>query len=494
MRAIRTILSGCVVAGLACGGGGGESSTGSGGSETSSGDPTTASATALETSNVTDEPGTSTPGTSTIEPPTTGTTDEPDTTATSAEPTTGDATTGGVDPAGPCPPLPAPAGEVVMVTPDQAGELANIVASAASGTTILLADGTYDVSGVLMHFTTPGLTLRSASGDRDAVVLEANYGTGETALIVASDTTIADLTLARAFYHPIHITGTATANTENVRIYNVKVIDPGQQAIKINPSPEGFYSDGGLIACSHLELTDAGRAQVKDNCYTGGVDGHSAQGWVIRDNYIEGFWCEQGLSEHGVHMWVTCRDTLVERNVIVDCARGIGFGLGENGNGKTREYGDDPCPGVAGYLGHIDGVIRNNTVLARRPELLASQAGFDSGIALEQACNPQVHHNTIASLMPPFAGMEYRWPNTSAILKNNLVSHSIKQRDGAMAVEANNIVDAPLTHFVDAPGGDLHLAADSPAIGAGEPGLVDVDFEGDPRDGAPDVGADERVP
>lgn len=442
------------------------------------------------------DPATSSPTSGPTGSPTSGPTGSPTSDSSTSDPTTGDPTdtTGGPDPGSPCPPWPAPEGEVIDVTPDQAGELANIVASAASGATIRLADGEYDVSGVLMHFTTPGLTLRSASGDRDAVVLDAKYGSGETALIAASDTTIADITLARAFYHPIHVTGGPDANTENVRIYNVKVIDPGEQAIKVNPSPEVYYSDDGLVACSHLELTDAGRPMIKNNCYTGGVDAHSARGWEIRDNYIEGFWCEQGLSEHAIHMWVTCRDTVVERNVIVDCVRGVGFGLGDGGNGKTRDYGDDPCPGVDGYIGHIDGEIRNNTVLAARPEMFASQFGFDSGVALEQACGAKVYHNTIASLQPPFTAIEYRWPNTRAEIKNNLVTHAIKERDGATAVLEANLADAPLSHFVDAAAGDLHLAADSPAVDAGVAGLVGSDYEGDPRDGAPDVGADERVP
>lgn len=498
MRKSPALLGSCLLATIACGDAG------------PAGDPTSGATTpgtgSADTTASASEPTAATESTSNP-PTTTATTPEPSdslatdtiTTATlTSDPTTDttatdDTTTGDIDPAGPCPPLPPPAGPVIDVTPDQAGELANLVATAATGTTLSLADGTYDVSAVLLHFTTPGLTLRSASGNRDAVILAANYGSGETALISASDTTIADITLGGAFYHPIHITGAATTNTSNIRIYNVKVIDPGQQAIKINPSPEGFYSDDGVVACSHLELTDAGRPHIKDNCYTGGVDAHAARNWQIRDNYIEGFWCEQGLSEHAVHMWVTARDTLVERNVIVDCARGVGFGLGENGNGNTRDYGDDPCPGVAGYLGHIDGVIRNNTVLARRPELFASQAGFDSGVALEQACNPQVLHNTIVSLQPPFTGMEYRWPNTSAVIKNNLVSHAIKQRDGATAELAANLEGAGLDLLVDAAAGDLHLAATSPAIDAGEPGLAAFDFEGDARDPAPDIGADEHV-
>jgi len=367
------------------------------------------------------------------------------------------------------------------------------VGNAPTGTTILLEDGTYDLSASdPLYFTTPGVTLRSASGNRDAVVLDGGYSLGEITLVAASDVTIAEITLQRAYYHPIHVVGRSDANIENTLIYGVKVIDPGQQAIKVNPSSEGFYVDRGTVACSHVELTDAGRAEIRDNCYTGGIDTHSAWGWHVYLNYFEGFWCEEGLSEHAVHFWVTGRDTLVERNVIVDCARGIGFGLGENGNGNEREYADDPCPD-ADYLGHVDGIIRNNTIFAARPELFASSSGFDSGVSLEQACGAQVFHNTVVSLEQPFTSIEYRWQNTDAQIKNNLVTHQIMDRDGATAELEGNLADAPLSHFVDGGGGDLHLVAGSPAIDAGVEGLVDDDIDGDPRDASPDVGADEWV-
>ena len=73
--------------------------------------------------------------------------------------------------------------------------------------------------------------------------------------------TIADLTIQRAGTHPIHVT-TGSGDTLNTLIYNVHLIDPAQQAIKINPNPGGYYPDNGVIACSHLELTDAGRPHV----------------------------------------------------------------------------------------------------------------------------------------------------------------------------------------------------------------------------------------
>ncbi|PRP93140.1 hypothetical protein ENSA5_44790 [Enhygromyxa salina] len=406
---------------------------------------------------------------------------------------TGDGDTGDGDMD--CGPIgePPPEAPIVMVAPADAGALPQMVAEAEPNTTFMFADGTYDLSGgSQIQVRTPGLRFVGASNDRDAVILDADYGIGEIFLVTASDTTIAHMTLQRATWHPIHVTGGDQANTENTMIYDVAVIDPGEQAIKINASGAGYFSDYGTVACSSVVMTDAGRAQVQ-NCYTGGVDAHSARGWVVRDNYFEGFWCDVGLSEHAVHFWITGRDTVVERNTIVDCARGVGFGLGQNGNGKQRVYDDDPCPG-ADYLGHVDGVIRDNMIFAGRPELFASQSGFDSGVALEQACGTVVAHNTVASLQPPFVAMEYRFPNTDATIVNNLTTHGIVMRDGGQASLVGNLEDQGLEHFVDAAGGDLHLVEGSAAVDAGDPSGVDwapTDYDGDARDGAPDVGADE---
>lgn len=106
-----------------------------------------------------------------------------------------------------CPRVPPPSGAVVVVTPAEADNLRAVVAGAVPGPTILLADGFYDLSGGdaahRLQFSTPGLTLRSASGNRDSVVLDDGYLTHELISILASDTVIADLTLQRAFTHPI---------------------------------------------------------------------------------------------------------------------------------------------------------------------------------------------------------------------------------------------------------------------------------------------------
>ena len=345
-------------------------------------------------------------------------------------------------------------------------------------------------SGYRLQFQTERVTLRSESGDPEAVVLDGGYQTRELVSIAASNVTIAEITIQRAYDHPIHITGGSDRDVTDVRIYRVRVIDPGQQAIKVNASVEQHYADRGRIECSHIELTDEGRPHIRDNCYTGGIDVHKGWGWKVRSNVVKGFWCPEGLSEHGIHFWRQSRDTVVEGNVVIDCARGIGFGLGTDPDANPRVYPDNPYPDV-GYLDHIDGVIRNNFVYA-------GISGFDSGISIWQARRPKVYHNTVAASQTPFSSIEWRFPATDVVLKNNLVTHVLMGRDGASADESGNLEGVGLELFRDPSSGDLHLvpAAAGAAIDHGvdlDPGECDRDIDGDERTGPRDVGADEVV-
>ena len=374
-------------------------------------------------------------------------------------------------------------------------ELIQAVNNASPGATILIADGTYNFySGNYLWISASGVTLRSASGNRDAVIIDGNYEATELITIAASNVTIADLTLQHAYTHPIHVV-TGDENTENTLIYNVHIIDPREQGIKINPNGTGF-PDNGIIACSHIELTDAGRPHVNPTsggCYTGGVDAHQARGWTIRDNLIEGFWCDSGLSEHGIHMWRGCRDTTVERNQLNNNARGIGFGLATDGSGRT--YSDNPCPSAVGYVDDFGGIIRNNFVFANDASLFASNSSFDSGISLWNSCGTQVLHNTVASTQTPSASsIEWRFDNTDVDIIHNLVTYRLWDRGGTFNL-VDNLEYQPLSLFVDGSNGDLHLVSTATAALDQVTAPTDVtdDFDGNSRPigSAADIGADE---
>jgi hypothetical protein len=200
-----------------------------------------------------------------------------------------------------------------------------------------------------------------------------------------------------------------------------------------------------------------------------------------------------------VHFWTGSRDTVVERNRIDNCARGVGFGLGETTSSSSdtwRTYADNPCSGKS-PVGHYGGIIRNNFIFANDAALFSSASGFDSGIDFEQACTATAVHNTIYGTTPPSSSaIEWRFGNTSVRVENNLANAAFKDRgSGATATTLANLGTATATMFVDASQGDLHLSSQSAAArGAGAPipaGVCDDDIDGDARPASRDVGADQ---
>jgi hypothetical protein len=174
----------------------------------------------------------------------------------------------------------------------------------------------------------------------------------------------------------------------------------------------------------------------------------------------------------------------VERNLILNCARGVGFGLVENGN--VRDYADDPYSGV-GYIGHYDGIIRNNVIFA-------DHQYFDTGIELDQARGAVVLHNTIVQPASAYSSIDYRFANTLVTVRNNIV-RNITQRNGAQGTVNTNLETTDTGLFEDVPNGNFHLAAGTNAAvdAAAVETEAGTDIDGESHDnGAPDMGADER--
>ena len=369
-----------------------------------------------------------------------------------------------------CSPLPAPDSNAPKITVSSNSELSNAVNNAASGTTIFISPGTYNVA---LNVRTNGLVLRSTTGNRDDVVLDGSYSIGSPISVRgADDVTIAGITVKRAHYHLIHVSGSAL----RTKIYNVKFLDSRQQFVKINEN--GGTPHDGEIACSYFELTDAGRNHIHSNptpgflCYTGGIDTHKADGWHVRDNRFRNIYCTNGgLSEHCVHFWNDASNTVVERNVMINCARGVGFGLGSKG--------------------HSGGQIINNFICADIP----GSPGHDVGISLESAANAFVAHNSILASSGGWnVSIDQRFSSTSGTIINNLYTSRLTNRNGANATSQNNIsVSADL--FIDGASCDLRLkreAADfSNVVDKGINAGVARDIDGELRDSPPDVGADE---
>lgn len=374
------------------------------------------------------------------------------------------------------PPLPEPTGRVIHVkTPAQ---LWAAVRDVTSDTTILIAPGTYPLPNTL-HFSTPGknIALRGATGNPEDVVLvgkgmaNADYETVPHGILVSAvaDLLIANLTIKDVYFHPIHFQG--GDGCQRPHVYNCRLIDAGEQFIKVNPKAGGDGVDGGIVEYTVMAYTHTARSW-----YTNGVDVIGGEGWTIRHCLFRNI-CAPADSPRqagaAVLMWKGSRDTICEANRFVNCEWGIAFGLD-----SQRE--DD----------HAGGVIRNNMIY-RAPDRRG-----DVGIAVWNSAGTRVFHNTVILSDTYPNAIEYRFPATKdCVISYNLCDANIAARDNATAALEGNVTTAPHSWFVNVTAGDLHLRASAQAVMNRARPIVEVptDFDGEPRPfgNAADIGADE---
>ena len=358
-------------------------------------------------------------------------------------------------------------------------ELQNAVASANSSggnKTILLRDGTYTLSDTL-YINAPNITIAGQSGVRENVVIQGDAMSstatvGDIIRVAASNFQLSGVTLQKSRWHLIQIAGESNADSPVIR--NCILRDAYEQMLKVsidstNPS---VTSDNGLVENCLFEYT----AGIGPQYYIGGIDAHGSKNWVVRNNTFRSIISPNtSVAEFAVHFWDGSANNTVEKNVIVNCDRGIGFGM--DGRGNTG------------------GIIRNNMIYHS-----AGTGQFtDVSISLTESPNSQVYNNTILSENSFPWVIEYRYASTSNVLiANNLTNKPIISRDGGTGTVSKNITNASSSWFIKPSSGDLHLAsAVSSVVGAGLPitGLVD-DFDGQPRPtgGGIDIGADQFLP
>ncbi len=388
------------------------------------------------------------------------------------------------------PPLPSPTGGVVTVATEPA--LRAAVGNVTSNTTILIQPGTYNLAagGGTLYFNraVSNVTIRGITDRCDDVILigagMATQGNTPFGIWVGGPTgmTIADLTIRDIFFHPIMLD--PNAGTQSPRVYNVHLINAGEQFVKVsqmgsgtNPAP-GSGVANGIVEYSIIEYTTAKDPNGPGGpAYTNGVDVLSGLNWVIRYNVFRNIRAAPGFGLAGpaVLAWRGTINTTVESNLFLNCQYGIALGLDG-----------------AASADHAGGVVRNN-VFHRS----SGQSG-DVGIVVNNSANAKVLHNTVVLSGTYPNAIEYRFAGTTNVtIRNNLSDAGIQQRDGASGTIAGNVTTAQANWFVSAATGDLHLAATATAAIDRAASLADVvnDYDGDARPfgSAPDVGADEMT-
>jgi len=373
-----------------------------------------------------------------------------------------------------CPPLPPPTGPTLNITNE--ADLRHQAQHAAPGTTLLIAPGTYNLQDAI-YVTVNNLTLRGATGNRGDVILDGGgmltWTHTHIIAIFADDVTIADLTLRNGDEHGVSVNG-----NDRPTLYNLHILDTGYQLVKVNPStplragPVGDGSEEGLLACSRLEYTT-----TSPEDYTNGISAHDAHRWTVRDNQWLRIRTPHQVPAPAILFWSGSSDTLVERNLLLDCYQGIAFGNASHGAND-----------------HTGGIVRNNMIYASLPH--------DSVIEMVHASGWLVAHNTALLLNPTSGltwGMEARFSDSQGTFAYNLTNIDIwLDRDGAQGSGVSNVTHAQSDWFVNAAAADLHLVAGATAVidQATPLAAVPDDYDGAPRPygPAPDIGADEYAP
>ncbi len=249
-------------------------------------------------------------------------------------------------------PWPSSPGSAIRVT--NIDELERAVGTARPGETILVADGDYQLRRML-HFTTPNVTLRGASGNYERVTLRGRGMVGDPIgvglSIAAPGITISDVTVRELGYHAVQVRGENGAS--NFTLYRARLMDTGQQLFKESVADGRLTADDGLIACSDLSFTVSAPSD-----YTNGIDVHATKGWTVRDNRLARIRGPESVGWRAgpaILFWNGSEDTIVERNLIVDSYRGIALGLRSTPSPLARRPG-------ANY-DHLGGAIRNNVIV-----------------------------------------------------------------------------------------------------------------------------------
>ena len=375
-----------------------------------------------------------------------------------------------------------PASSQPTVTVTTVAELATAVAQAnnqGGNMIIQVADGTYALNDTL-YINAPHVTITSLSGNRENVIIEgdamsATASVGNLIRVAAANVQVSNLTLQKSGWHLIQVAGEADA--DDFVASNIIFRDAYEQMLKVTYSAAtpDVGADDGLVENSLFEYT----AGIGPQYYIGGIDAHQAHNWVVRHNTFKDIASpSDSVAEHAIHFWSNSVGTIAESNIIIDCDRGIGYGL------------------TAGR-GHDGGIIRNNMVFHSNN----GDPFADTGIALWYSPDTLVYNNTIYLAHNYPWAVEYRFPETTNVsIRNNLTNKAIAARDGATGIVNNNVTAANSSWFANPAQGNLHLV-DIAATRANviDQGIAlpevptDIDGNARPQGSAYDIGADEFV-
>ena len=388
---------------------------------------------------------------------------------------------------GDAPPLPITGVRIVNVATE--AQLQTAIGNLQSGDTILLSNGTYNLTSSLYINGRNNITIRGASGSTNVVLVgkgmdNSNYGNVPFGIWSnGTNTTIAHLTIRDTWDNEIIF----NPGAQSPRVYCVRLLNAGSQFIKSNPTDvnAGNGVNNGVVEYCWFEYTGSPPNDHGAGVgYFNGISSHAAQNWIIRGNLFKNLHNPDGTAypwNPSVLFWRHSTNTITEQNIFINVDRAVAYGL------------DNSTP----YRDHAGGVIRNNFVYLAPGLLSASRkAGSDGSIIAWNSPGTQIDHNTVLLNANEFYAVEFRFSTTtSGTARNNLADAPVHLRDSATATVNGNLLTAVPGMFVNPGAGDLHLLSSATNAIDKAPTLLTAtnDFDGErrPRGTSSDIGADE---
>jgi hypothetical protein len=374
------------------------------------------------------------------------------------------------------PPPPPPSGEVIHVA--TVDELLAAIEQVASGGTILLAEGRYRVPRVIVLRDKKNITIRSAAADPAKVILSGKGWDSETRgddilhIGRCDGVTIAGLTFTDCRSYGIKVE--AEHGPRDVHIYNCHFRNIGVRAIKgsAGQDPEIRAVRGSVRFCQFENTKIPESDWLFGGDYIGGIDMMALEDWTFSNNVFHNIKGRNGGGRAAIFIWVRSRRVVVEKNLIVNCDRGIALG---NPGQSTANLAGERLVYVS------DAMVRNNFIAG----------GPDSGIELWHADRIKIYNNSIWRPERNWSrGIRIGAGTLRADIANNLVHGEIRVEGGEAEIR-NNLAGRLDGYFVSPLAGNLALTPS--ATEAIDQGLsleeVTDDIRQQARGGPVDLGA-----
>jgi hypothetical protein len=371
-------------------------------------------------------------------------------------------------------------------------ELQNAMNNLQPGDTLLLANGTYNLTSSLYINGKDNVTIRGGSGCADVVLAGKGmdnpaYGNVPVGIWSNSrNTTIAHLTVRNTYDNTVIF----NAGAQSPHLYSVNLTDAGSQFIKANPTDaaNGIGVANGVVEYCRIEYTNgppAAASHAGGAGYFNGISAHAADNWTLRNNLFKNLHNPDSSSywwNPAVLFWNHSQNTITENNTFINTDRAIAYGLND----------------IAGS-DHTAGIIRNNFIYLAPGLMSASRkADSDAQIIVWDSPSTLVYHNTVLTNANVNLSIEFRFGTAGAEARNNLADAPIGTRNGGTYAQSGNYLSAVPAMFAGPATGNLHLldttstranVIDRVAVLTAVP--TDIDGETRPFGAAADIGADE---